>query len=116
MTQKRFKLKSGDFVQVISGKHKGKRSIIDFVDLENEKVLLIDVNKATRHVRPSEKTPTGAVEKELPLHISNVMLVNPQTDRPERVSYAFDDGGIKKRLFSKTKVDAPVTIRKRGKI
>jgi large subunit ribosomal protein L24 len=94
-------IKKGDFVQVISGKHKGKTSLVEKVFLEDAKVVLKDINLVRRHVKPSQENPQGFVEKKVPIHISNVSLVDPVTEKPGRVGYRIENG-VKTRYFKKT--------------
>ena len=83
------KIRKGDQVVVTTGREKGKRGTVLRV-LEN-KVLVEGVNRAKKHQRPNPvKGQTGGiVEKEMPLAISNVMLVNPATGKADRVGFKF---------------------------
>jgi large subunit ribosomal protein L24 len=84
------KIRKGDNVVVISGSEKGKRGQVLRV-LESGKVLVEGVNRAKKHQRPNPvKGQTGGIiEKEMPLAISNVMLVNPATGKGDRVGFKF---------------------------
>ena len=83
------KIRKGDQVVVTTGREKGKRGTVLRV-LEN-KVLVEGVNRAKKHQRPNPvKGQTGGiVDKEMPLHVSNVMLVNPATGKGDRVGSKF---------------------------
>jgi large subunit ribosomal protein L24 len=83
------KIRKGDQVVVTTGREKGKRGTVLRV-LEN-KVLVEGVNRAKKHQRPNPvKGQTGGiVDKEMPLHVSNVMLVNPATGKGDRVGFRF---------------------------
>lgn len=73
-TQKKLHIKKGDVVRVISGNEKGKEGKVLRVFRENERVIIEGVNMRIRHMRPNQTYPQGGrVERELPVHISNVM-------------------------------------------
>jgi large subunit ribosomal protein L24 len=84
------KIRKGDQVVVTTGREKGKRGSVLRV-FESGKVLVEGVNRAKKHQRPNPvKGQTGGiVEKEMPLAISNVMLVNPATGKCDRVGFKF---------------------------
>lgn len=86
----KFKIKTGDLVQVISGKkeNKGKQGKVLRVITETERVVVEGVNVMTRHKRATAQGEAGGIEKvEAPLHISNVALVDPETNKPTKVGY-----------------------------
>jgi len=84
------KTRKGDQVVVTNGKEKGKRGTVLRV-LESGKVLVEGVNRAKKHQRPNPvKGQTGGIiDKEMPLAISNVMLVNPATGKGDRIGFKF---------------------------
>jgi large subunit ribosomal protein L24 len=84
------KIRKGDQVVVTTGREKGKRGTVLRV-LAAGKVLVEGVNRAKKHQRPNPvKGQTGGiVDKEMPIHISNVMLVNPATGKGDRVGFKF---------------------------
>ena len=93
------KIKKGDDVIVITGKDKGKRGTVTrVVDLEH--VLVEGANRVKKHQRPNPmKNATGGiVDMEMPLHISNVMVVCPSCDKATRVGFRFKDDGRKVRF------------------
>ncbi len=94
------RLKSGDEVIVITGKDKGKTGKIVRV-IDNEKVVVENLNLAKRHTKgnPMKNTPGGIVEKEMPIHISNVALFNPLTNKADRVGIKTLEDGKKVRFF-----------------
>jgi len=98
------KLKRNDEVVVIAGKDKGKRGKILRV-LENDRVIVSGVNMVKRHTRPNPMAnlPGGIVEKEAPLHRSNVAIFNPETQKADRVGFKTNDAGEKLRIFRSTK-------------
>ena len=84
------KIRKGDQVVVTTGKEKGKRGSVLRV-LEADKVLVEGVNRVKKHQRPNpmKNQQGGIIDKEMPLHISNVMLVNPATGKGDRVGFKF---------------------------
>ena len=95
---RQFKIRKGDRVTVITGREKGKTGEVLRVLRAADRVLVQGVNMIKRHQRPTGMTPGGIMEKEAPIHISNVALIDPKTDRPTRVGYRFDDAGRKLRV------------------
>jgi large subunit ribosomal protein L24 len=94
----KMKIKKGDQVQVIAGKDKGKRGEVLRVMPEERRVLVQGVNMVKRHTRPSTTQPGGIVDKEASIHVSNVALIDPKSDKPTRVGYTIADGGRKVRV------------------
>ncbi len=94
------RLKKGDDVIVTAGKDKGRRGTVLRV-LENYRVVIENVNMVKRHTRPNPNKgePGGIVEKEAPIHTSNVMLYNPRSKKGDRVGYRTLDDGRKVRYF-----------------
>jgi large subunit ribosomal protein L24 len=93
MAKKKFKIKTGDTVMVIAGKDKGKVGKVLKVIPEKERVIVEGVRIVKKHVRPNPKYPEGGIiEMEAPIHISNVMLVDPKTGKPTRVGIKIVDG------------------------
>jgi large subunit ribosomal protein L24 len=77
----KLKVKKGDTVKVIAGDDKGKSGVIKSVDLKKMRVLVEGVNMVKRHTKPSAAKPEGGIlEKEAPMHVSNVMLVDAQNN------------------------------------
>jgi len=92
-------VKKGDLVEIIAGDDKGERGKVLRVDPVNRKVVVEGRNRAYRHVRPSRRNPQGGrLQVEQPLDISNVLPVNPKTDRATRVRFITDENGEKKRV------------------
>jgi large subunit ribosomal protein L24 len=96
------RIKKGDEVIVIAGKDKGRRGTVLRV-FGDDRVLVENVNVAHKHQRanpnPAAGVPGGIVEKEIPLHISNVMLYNPSTSKGDRVGIRRLADGRKVRYF-----------------
>lgn len=93
------KIKSGDEVIVLTGKDKGKHGKV--VRMADDRVVVENINIAKRHTRPNPMrgTPGGIIEKEMPLHISNVALVNPATGKADKVGFKMLEDGKKVRFF-----------------
>ena len=90
---KKFKIKKGDRVVVITGKDKGKSGEVLRMLRDKDRVLVQGVNMIKRHTRPSQTNSGGIVEREAPLHISNVAHIDPSTSEPTRVgSKVLEDG------------------------
>jgi large subunit ribosomal protein L24 len=87
------KIKKGDTVKVIAGDSKGKTGKVLQVLAKQNRVIVEGVNIVSRHQRPSNAHPDGGIiKKEAPIHISNVQLVDPETNEATKVGYKFDDG------------------------
>jgi large subunit ribosomal protein L24 len=93
------RIKKGDTVVVITGKAKGQRGEVLRVD--GDKVVVQNVNLVKRHTKPNPQAnqPGGIIEREAPIHISNVMLFNPATGKGERVGFKVLEDGRKLRVF-----------------
>lgn len=91
------RIKKGDLVQVIAGKDKGEKGRVLQV-VRADLVLVEGVNRAKRHQSPRRFKESGIVEKEMPIHASNVMLVDPKTDEPTRVRIEADKKDSNKRV------------------
>ena len=96
------KFKKGDHVQVIAGKDKGKQGDILSVVKGARRVIVSGVNVARRHTRPSQTTPGGIIDKEMPLDVSNVSHIDPKDDKPTRVGFKFLDDGRKVRFAKRS--------------
>jgi large subunit ribosomal protein L24 len=86
----KLKVKKGDQVVVITGREKGKRGEILKVLREENRVIVQGVNMAQRHQKQTMQQEGGIVQKELSIHVSNVALIDPKTDKPTRVGYKMD--------------------------
>tara|TARA_B100000745_G_scaffold299245_1_gene249626 strand:- start:1156 stop:1479 length:324 start_codon:yes stop_codon:yes gene_type:complete len=95
---KRFRLRKGDDVVVISGRDKGKTGSILRVIRSEDRVIVDGINMVKRHTRPSQSQPGGIVNKEAPIHISNVALADPKDGSATRVGYKFLEDGRKVRF------------------
>ncbi len=89
----KLKIKKGDNVVVITGRDKGKSGTVLRVDPKESRVLVQGVNVVKRHNRPAAGQSGGIIEKELSIHVSNVSLIDPKSNKPTRVGYkALTDG------------------------
>ena len=102
MTQKKLKVKRGDLVQVVTGKHKGARGEVERVILDKDRVLVKGVNMMTRFAKQTAQNPEGMTKKEASLHVSNVALIDPSTDAPAKVGYRILENGTKERFFKRS--------------
>ncbi|MEM7233264.1 MAG: 50S ribosomal protein L24 [Planctomycetota bacterium] len=85
--------KTQDLVVVTAGAHREKQGRVLRVDEENDQVYIQGVNLRYKHIRRSQKNPRGGrVQKEAPIHVSNVSLVDPKTNRPTRVGFRVEGG------------------------
>jgi len=95
----KLKIKSGDTVRVIAGAHKGQEGKVQKVLIEKNKAIVEGVNMISKHEKPSASNPQGGIkEKEAPIHISNLSLID-KNGETTRVGYREEDG--KKVRFSK---------------
>ena len=97
-----FKVKKGDQVFVLSGKDKGKKGEIIKMIPQDNRVIVQGVNFVKRHSAPSQAGAGGIVEKEAPIHVSNVALVDPKEDTATRVGYRKLEDGRKVRFAKKS--------------
>ena len=95
---KRFRLRKGDDVVVITGRDKGKTGSILRVIRSEDRVIVDGINMVKRHTRPSQAQPGGIVNKEAPIHISNVAVADPKDGSATRVGYKFLEDGRKVRV------------------
>jgi large subunit ribosomal protein L24 len=99
---KKFKIRKGDDVVVVSGRDKGKKGSILRVLRQDDRVLVEGVNMVKRHTRPSGAQPGGIVEKEAPIHVSNIALADPKDGTATRVGYRFLGDGRKVRFAKRS--------------
>lgn len=96
------KIKKGDQVQVIAGKDRGKRGAVTRVFPEADRVVVEGVNIGKRHRKAKTAGEKGErVEMAMPIHVSNVMLVDPETGKPTRIGYQMN-GAEKVRVSKKS--------------
>ena len=100
---KTYRIRKDDKVMVITGKDAGKIGKVLKVLPKKDRVLVEKVNVAKRHMRPNPyaQQPGGIVEKEMPIHVSNLMVVCPACAKPTRVAYRYEEkeqNGQKKKV------------------
>ncbi len=97
------RIRKDDDVVVIAGKNKGSHGKVLKVLLDDDRVVIQGVNIVTKHVKPSRANPQGGITKvEAPIHLSNVMLVDPKSGDPTRVRYQTLESGTKVRVAVKS--------------
>ena len=100
------KIKKGDTVQVISGKDRGLKGKVIRAIPADSKVIVEGANRVTRHTRVQQTArgsqSGGIVIQEAPIHVSNVMIVDPSDGRPTRIGYKINDDGTKVRISRRT--------------
>ena len=94
------RIKKGDEVVVTAGRDKGKRGTV-LRRVDDEHLVVEGVNRAKKHQRPNpmKNVTGGIVDKDMPIHISNVALYNPATQKPDRVGFKTLSDGRKVRVF-----------------
>jgi len=95
------KIKRDDLVLVIAGKDKGRRGKVLRVFPRRSRVMVENVNVVKRHQRPTQTIQGGIIEKEAPIHLSNVMLICPKCGESTRVGFKFLQDGRKVRSCKK---------------
>ena len=96
-------LKVDDEVLVIAGGDKGHRGKILVVDRKRNRVVVEGAGLVRKHVRRSQKNPQGGrLSKEMPIHASNVMVIDPSTGKPTRIGVRYLDDGSKERFAKKS--------------
>ncbi len=96
-------VKKGDTVLVISGNDKGKKGTVLEISKSKNRTIIEGVNMITKHVKPSAENPEGGIKKtEAPIHISNVMVVDPATGDPTKVGRKLNGEGKLQRFSKKT--------------
>ena len=94
---KKFKIKTGDTVIVITGKDKGKTGNVISVSKSDDRAVVEGINIVKRHRKATQESPGKIEEKEASIHISNVAHMDPDSGKATRIKYEFKDG-VKKRL------------------
>jgi large subunit ribosomal protein L24 len=94
------KIRKGDLVTLIAGRDKGRKGTVIEV-LDDDRVRVEGVNMSKKHQRPNPQMGVqgGIIEREAPLHVSNVMLLNPATQKGDRVGFRTLENGRKVRVF-----------------
>lgn len=86
------KIRKGDEVIVLAGRDKTRRGTV--LNVDGDRVVVEGINVVKKHVRPNPMAGVqgGIVDKTMPIHISNIALINPETDKADRVSFSVVDG------------------------
>ena len=104
-TTNRLRLKKGDQVRVMTGKDRGVEGKVLAVLPERNRVVVENVNVAKKTQRPTQENPRGGIrEQEMPIHASNVMVLDPQSGEPTRIGTKVLDSGEKVRVARKSGV------------
>lgn len=96
------KIKKGDTVQVLSGKHKGKSGQVTRVIPTSDRAYVQGINLVKRHTRQSQTSAGGIIESERSIHISNLALLDPKSNKPTRVGFKILSDGKKVRVAKRS--------------
>ena len=88
---KKFKLKKGDDVVVLTGKDKGKTGKIIKMLPKDEKAIVSEINRVKKNQKPDNNQPGGIVDKEMPIHISNISLFDVTSKKPVKIGYKINN-------------------------
>jgi large subunit ribosomal protein L24 len=94
----KLKIRKGDRVKVIAGRSKGKIGDVLRVIAVDQRVVVSGVNVIKRHTKPSRTEQGGIIEREAAIHVSNVALLDPKTDKPTKIGFKFLEDGRKVRF------------------
>ena len=94
----KLKIRKGDRVKVIAGRSKGKIGDVLRVIAADQRVVVSGVNVIKRHTKPSRAEAGGIIEREATIHVSNVALLDPKSDKPTKVGFRFLEDGRKVRI------------------
>jgi large subunit ribosomal protein L24 len=94
----KLKIRKGDRVKVIAGRSKGKIGDVLRVLAADQRVVVSGVNVIKRHTKPSRTESGGIIEREAAIHVSNVAVLDPKTDKPTKVGFKFLEDGRKVRF------------------
>jgi len=97
----KFKIKKGDEVIVLAGKDKGKKGKIVKILHKINKAIVSDINKVKKHQKPGNNEPGGIVEKEMPIHISNLNYFDSKLNQGVRIGFKLNKDGKKIRVNKK---------------
>ncbi|RRN77873.1 50S ribosomal protein L24 [Pseudoxanthomonas sp. SGD-10] len=102
-TTPKLKIRKGDLVKVIAGDSKGQQGKIVEVLVKENRAIVEGINLVSRHTKPSAANPNGGIiKKEAPIHISNLMLVDPKSGNPTRVGRVKNSEGKLVRIAKKS--------------
>ncbi|MCJ7821025.1 MAG: 50S ribosomal protein L24 [Bacteroidales bacterium] len=90
--QKKLHIKKGDTVIVMTGESKGQKGRVLEVDREKNRAIVEGINMVSKHTKPNSKSPQGGIlKKEAPVHISNLMLLDPKSGKATRIGRRLND-------------------------
>lgn len=102
-TKPKLHLKKGDTVQATAGDEKGKKGRVISVSPKQQKAIVEGLNLVTYHVKPTKENQEGGrKQKEAPIHVSNLMIVDPKTNTPSRIGRKKNESGKLQRYAKKT--------------
>ena len=101
------KIKRGDRVMVMTGKSKGRTGTVTSVITKTGRAIVEGANVVKKHRKPSQTNPGGIEDMEAPIHMSNLMLVDPSDDKPARVGFLVKEDGSKVRVSKRTQTEIP---------
>lgn len=103
MANKKFHIKKGDVVRVMAGDSKGEEGKVMSVDKIKNRAIVEGQNLVSKHQKPNATNPQGGISKEeASIHISNLMLVDPESKSPSRIGRKKNDKGILERYYVKS--------------
>ena len=101
--QKKLHIRKGDTVVVITGNNKGQKGRVLEIIRKTNRAIVEGVNMMKKHTKPNAESPQGGIiEKEAPVHISNLMLVDPKSGEATRIGRRLDDNGKLVRFSKKS--------------
>ena len=98
----KFKLKKGDEVIVLAGKDKGKKGKISKINKYSNKAIVSGINKSKKHQKPDNNQAGGIIEKEMPIHISNIAFFDSSSNKGIKIGYKFNQKNKKIRFNKST--------------
>ena len=96
------KIRKGDKVVVLTGRDKGKAGEVVKIVLNHRRAFVQGINIVKRHTKPSQSNPGGIVDKELPIHLSNLAILDPKDDKPTRIGFKRLQDGRKVRFAKRS--------------
>ncbi|PCI43088.1 MAG: 50S ribosomal protein L24 [Alphaproteobacteria bacterium] len=98
MATAKFKIKKGDEVIVLTGKDKGKKGEIIRMITAKSRAVVQGINMVKRHTRQTQTEEGGIISKEASIHVSNLALIDPKSDKATKIGYKFEKDGTKVRI------------------
>ncbi|ROT47434.1 50S ribosomal protein L24 [Candidatus Cardinium hertigii] len=96
-------IRRGDRVKILAGKHRNEKGMVIKVFPKAYRAIIEGMNMVVRHLKPTAGTPQGTIEKkEAPIHISNLMLIDPTSGQPTRVGKKYNEMGKLQKYAKKT--------------